>query len=207
MLECMVPCKELEIERQRGKTEMIKAKPVTYGDCNFRSTIEARWAIVFDTLGAKWKYEIQHYDFGLKNPSLSDEYEFDSYVNEVLSENYWDDRDEIVSSCYSDRYARHMYLPDFWLPTFEHWVEIKGKPPTYEEQRKARDLTFKTNKPITILWGYIPYPKEEDWGKCTEVFGGDMNIIALFVLEYGIKAIGQAFNAARSARFEHGEKP
>lgn len=35
----------------------IPAKPVTYGGVTFRSTLEARWAFFFDSLGIRWEYE------------------------------------------------------------------------------------------------------------------------------------------------------
>ena len=35
----------------------IPVKPTTYGGVQFRSRLEARWAIVFDSLGVGWEYE------------------------------------------------------------------------------------------------------------------------------------------------------
>ena len=53
---------------------------------NFRSRLEARYAVMFEKMGMDWRYEIQGFDLG-------------------------DDRP---------------YLPDFWLPELELYVEIKG---------------------------------------------------------------------------------
>lgn len=64
------------------KIEPIETK---YKGYRFRSRLEARWAVFFDTLGIKWEYESEGYDLG---------------------EAGW-------------------YLPDFWLPEFMIWVEIK----------------------------------------------------------------------------------
>lgn len=36
---------------------MINARPVTYQSTNFRSILEARWAIMMDSLGWIWDYE------------------------------------------------------------------------------------------------------------------------------------------------------
>lgn len=44
-----------------------------YAGCRFRSRLEARWAVFFDTLGIKWEYEPQGYTVGPdKRPYLPD---------------------------------------------------------------------------------------------------------------------------------------
>lgn len=40
---------------------MIKAIDTRYGGCNFRSRLEARWAVFFDHIGVEWQYEPQGY--------------------------------------------------------------------------------------------------------------------------------------------------
>lgn len=125
-------------------------------------------------------------------------------MNEALYENDWDDREDVIRDAYRHRYERRMYLPDFWLPEFSHWVEIKGKAPIYEEKMKASHLATRSGKPVTILWGHIfpdPYHPNAIWGECTEVFGEGWNIIALFALSYSITSLDHAFAAARSVRF------
>lgn len=66
---------------------MIKAIETVYNGYRFRSRLEARWAVFFDTLGIEYQYEVEGFDLG---------------------EAGW-------------------YLPDFWLPTFEHgmYCEVK----------------------------------------------------------------------------------
>lgn len=66
----------------------VRAIETSYRGYRFRSRLEARWAVFFDSLRLVWEYEPQGY-------------EFDS----------------------GDR-----YLPDFWLPTMNLWVEIKPVP-------------------------------------------------------------------------------
>jgi hypothetical protein len=41
---------------------MIKAIETAYQGYKFRSRLEARWAVFFDTLGIKWEYEKEGYD-------------------------------------------------------------------------------------------------------------------------------------------------
>lgn len=43
---------------------MIKAIPTFYNGFQFRSRLEARWAVFFDTLGVEYEYEKQGYDLG-----------------------------------------------------------------------------------------------------------------------------------------------
>jgi len=62
----------------------LKAIETIYSGFKFRSRLEARWAVFFDTLGIPYEYEPE----GFELPSG------------------W-------------------YLPDFWLPEQELWIEIK----------------------------------------------------------------------------------
>jgi hypothetical protein len=43
------------------KTVTIKAIETFYAGCRFRSRLEARWAVLLDTLGIRWVYEHQGY--------------------------------------------------------------------------------------------------------------------------------------------------
>lgn len=42
----------------------LTAIETTYGGCRFRSRLEARWAVFFDTLDVSWQYEPQGYTVG-----------------------------------------------------------------------------------------------------------------------------------------------
>jgi hypothetical protein len=44
----------------------IKAIETAYKCYRFRSRLEARWAVFFDTLGIKWEYETEGFQFGSK---------------------------------------------------------------------------------------------------------------------------------------------
>lgn len=46
------------------------------------------------------------------------------------------------------------YLPDFWLPQFDAWFEVKGQPMNEDEQRKARYLASE-HKPVITAAGAI----------------------------------------------------
>lgn len=47
------------------------------------------------------------------------------------------------------------YLPDFWLPQFETWVEIKGQAPDDDAWRKLMRLVRQTGKAGFMFWGAI----------------------------------------------------
>lgn len=81
----------------------IKAIETFYKGYHFRSRLEARWAVFFDTLGIQWKYEDQGFE------------------REVFD---YDRQGEVKAS----RIER--YLPDFYLPNRYGsggiYVEVKG---------------------------------------------------------------------------------
>ena len=52
------------------------------------------------------------------------------------------------------------YLPDFWLPTMDSWLEIKGAFPSAEEQAKCEKLAIGTRKTVYLSWAAIPSAKE-----------------------------------------------
>jgi hypothetical protein len=64
----------------------IKAIETVYKGHRFRSRLEARWAVFFDSLGIKYQYELEGFE--------------------------------------CDEGGR--YLPDFYLPDSQTWVEVKG---------------------------------------------------------------------------------
>jgi hypothetical protein len=52
------------------------------------------------------------------------------------------------------------YLPDFWLPKQECWVEIKGKEPTEEESELVNKLAGYSGHTVYIFFGQIEIPNE-----------------------------------------------
>ncbi len=45
------------------------------------------------------------------------------------------------------------YLPDFWLPSQERWLEVKGAAPTFDEQKKAQWLADGTGFDVLLVFG------------------------------------------------------
>lgn len=75
----------------------VKAIETRYAGCRFRSRLEARWAVFFDRFSISWEYEPQGYVVG-----------------------------GFEGSGFAPAVPGRPYLPDFWLPAEQLWVEVKG---------------------------------------------------------------------------------
>lgn len=88
-------------------TSTIRPIETRYAGCRFRSRLEARWAVFFDTLGVRWEYEPEGFVVSMAE----------------------DENGEILSS--------RAYLPDFWLPDLETYVEVKGSDDQVDDGYRA----------------------------------------------------------------------
>jgi hypothetical protein len=104
----------------------IKAKPTKYKNTLFRSRLEAKWAIFFDELGIKWKYEPEF-----------DYVEFGGFLIP--------------------------YKPDFYLPDYDLWIEVKAKSIRQLSDGEIRKIVgwAKTNLEILVLSGEPRIPHED----------------------------------------------
>jgi hypothetical protein len=141
----------------------IKAIETLYKGYRFRSRLEARWAVFFDSLAWNWSYELEGYKFA-------------------------------DGTC---------YLPDFYLPDLEIFVEIKGQEPTAEEYKKADNLK-KSGKPVLILVG-PPWAAHSWWFTNGDPDYSRMQLLAGVIDGWTFKSITAAQLDAKQARFEHGE--
>lgn len=192
-----------------GEDMYIRPIETKYSGARFRSRLEARWACFFNSLGLLWEYEKEGFDMGGRK-----------------------------------------YLPDFYLPHIDTWLEIKpGDPldwpdhPVFDYLTQIND-PFPDNFPLQrfiILKGFpwVSPPKkpniidEEGWQYCGYIFGdndyrfcecpvcGEINItwsglgdrvchggheyVPRRVTTHTPKLLN-AYRAAKSARFEFGEK-
>jgi hypothetical protein len=103
--------------------ENIKAIETNYKGYKFRSRLEARWAVFFDSAQIPWEYEPEGY---------------------VLSDG-------------------RKYLPDFYLPSEEIFVEVKGVAPNDDVYEKLKRFSIEKNTPILLVLGVL------DKGGC-EIF-------------------------------------
>lgn len=68
---------------------MIKAIPTKYKGYEFKSRIEARWAVFFDSLGLKWEYEKEGYVLSDGTWYLPDFWLPDLYMRDKESKGVW----------------------------------------------------------------------------------------------------------------------
>ena len=74
-----------------------KSLPTYYKGITFRSRLEARWAIILDELGISWEYEPEAI---------------------IIEGSHFPD------PCNPETFG---YLPDFYLPQYKAFMEVKGK--------------------------------------------------------------------------------
>jgi hypothetical protein len=91
----------------------IKAIETVYNGYRFRSRLEARWAVFFDTLGVDYRYEAEGFDLG----------------------------------------ETGYYLPDFWLPEYKMFVEVKPDTNISDQERaKAINLVKLSGKDLIMVF-------------------------------------------------------
>ena len=105
----------------------LKAIETEYSGYKFRSRLEARWAVFFDVLGVEYRYEDEGYDLSS-----------DSEMSKPLGNDTW-------------------YLPDFWLPQLNAWLEVKPTEPTKRELDKCVALHCQGTHPVLIGVGEPGY--------------------------------------------------
>lgn len=98
---------------------MGEIKPIEtyYNGYRFRSRLEARWAVFFDSLGIVYEYEPQGFNIG-----------------------------------HNER-----YLPDFYLPNLNYYIEVKGKNNHMLADMDKIEKFIMKNKTIVMILGNIPY--------------------------------------------------
>lgn len=188
---------------------MIRAIETRYAGCRFRSRLEARWAVFFDALGVRWEYEPQgfHLPSGPYLPDFElfglggDGNGYDSLWFEVKPDGQTSgDRDDDRWGELASGTGRPMIVafgmprpspdlawssthPDGWMELYDvnGWDNYRAFAICPACERIG--ITFE-GRPGRVCW------HSEDEGKYSSVHP---NILA-------------AYEAARSARFEHGEQ-
>lgn len=172
----------------------VEIKPIqtNYKGYRFRSRLEARWAVFFDAMGYRWEYEPEGY---------------------ILE-------------------GGERYLPDFWLPEYKMFAEVK---PQGGRSNKIHLLAIQSKTAGVCLCGlprfdyypcliWCPYSEDQcldgfvclddadhdktfrfrpfDDVRCQALHGNNewWKMEGCYSQEYR-----DSVNAAKSARFEHGE--
>lgn len=195
----------------------LKAIQTEYKGYKFRSRLEARWAVFFDTLGVKWEYEPKGYDLGNGVYYLPDFLLHDVTVNHGLFQRHCDIYVE-VKGVMTDEDARKIirfsdlgYEDEHRDGVSNTAVLVVGNIPEGESMRDLiwdmQELAYKGNPPYynfeTIDGDYFAaYPGVDKHGTFT-LFGDDSS----YTWSMDEKATEHAYRIARQARFEHGETP
>jgi hypothetical protein len=128
--------------------------------------------VFFGTLGIKWWYEPE--GFSLR-------FDYETYAADMVAlykkagiYEKWGLRAEDMARKF--RYLdgeEYSYLPDFYLPELNYWIEVKGLNPTREEIEKAlmlKRMAFEAGLGVSndlgrqgvfIIYGDIPWPFPE----------------------------------------------
>jgi len=190
-------------------TTVIKAIETEYAGCRFRSRLEARWAVFFDHLGIKWEYE--HEGLDIDGVRYLPDFVLPAFVGIDLFvevKGHMDERgmEKVLALAGAGRMVlvlRNVPRPDELGPHFllfrgdekpitAHWVSM------FPIAREGRHFTLTPHGwplddrggPAQVLQGAVKLANEPAPGG--------------FVLVS--TPVGEAFEAARSARFEFGER-
>lgn len=100
------------------------------------------------------------------------------------------------------------YLPDFWLPAADAFIEVKPYgAPLIDDLELCRALASETGYDVLLVCGGPGWDTEAI--RFSPDYAARLTTLAWFLQERGLSRgqIGMGFDAARSARFEHGEHP
>lgn len=194
---------------------MIKAIETRYAGCRFRSRLEARWAVFFDRLNIPWEYEPQGYELP------SGRYLPDFYLPKQAA------HFEVKGVAPDDKYAE--LLADLVRATKQRLVLAVGSipnPDAYEVQAEgALGATFWMEifdgRPVEGPDGVqdFGWDNYQTWSRCDRCGSLDVQYDHRFCrnycgcyagqefsVHYADEVVLDAYTAARSARFEHGER-
>ena len=158
-------------------------KPIEthYKGYRFRSRLEARWAVFFDTLGIEWVYEPEGFDLGDGFYYLPDfrliEARLPLWI-EIKSNKPTEEEIEKATRL-------HQQSKDIVVITWDDF--------------EPRDYARFCYTPTSLMF----HTDDQGIFHCDK-FGG---LIAIAVNRKSDSGIKEALKAARSARFEHGETP
>lgn len=177
---------------------MIKPIETVYKGYRFRSRLEARWAVYFDAIGIDWEYEKEGYDLGDGFYYLPD-----FWLPQV---NMWGEVKPIdFSSTEIEKVERLVRgtgkacLLLVGLPDTKTYDAVESIYPPCDDILPPYDL-IRINYLLTM---YHNYPVDEGRFYCMP--GECLDTVDDFYLN-GFDDIPPAVDAAKQARFEHGEQ-
>lgn len=203
--------------------DRIPAIETHYGGCRFRSRLEARWAVFFDTLGIEWQYEPQ----GFELPS--GRYLPDFLVGDDSGPRAWIEIKGPYPTAREQQLAVELALVtntfvailhgDIPRQLVDHNLETNQIPginvrPEYSSRVSSSrveggaKITTTTETHVAVPGGWSPtgysrqlHPIGESYDVCHECGHADFRPQQ----DLNKVRINNALTAARSARFEFGE--
>ncbi len=211
---------------------MIKAIETRYKGYRFRSRLEARWAVFFDKMGWNWKYEHQGYEIGWEDtipwlPDFEIEIPFSDDMKDDIVQSFYvevkGDPNFFSDGEWLDRFDFNGGPPGFFdsggLPLDPYTMDSKskrllilGQIPMQQNGCLALPVVYHHSGVIT-QWGGVCGEKIQSLGPLEGFFGlpstYQLKDFQPRILKTPliIKRVMNALDAARSARFEHGETP
>lgn len=189
--------------------QAIKAIKTVYKGYRFRSRLEARWAVFFDAVDVKWEYEKEGYDLGKAGRYLPDFWlpEIGPRGMFVEIKGDWPTQEEEDKcSILRDELGVPSYIvsgvPGERLGTMYCWDSCDSGGGCYDGDECS--IIWPCSSPFVIVSHEdsrisrdrdLHLSEEYDWCEARYQSGGD------------IDHQKWASDVARSARFEHGEKP
>jgi len=178
---------------------MIRAISTRYKGYNFRSRLEARWAVFFDAAGIKWEYEAQGFVVG-KVPYLPD-----FYLPELV--------------CYFEVKGSNEYDPEFFR-CFAREIECRvvvaeGQIPSPQEITFSDDIGLQVFDPSDakgLSGGSMAWGQRDMFLVCdgcdriaimNEVYSSLKGGCSCGDEQARLMPLSGALTAARAARFEH----
>lgn len=207
----------------------IKAIETNYAGCRFRSRLEARWAVFFDTLGIRWEYEPEGFetsagrylpDFRIHVPQVKD-YDATHYHQWFEVKPPHAPEDPRHEAFVQDSDAPLIVARD--LPR-DYVDQLREWPLTIHWARRNREPVGRAGAAFAQLepwhrpeWSfYCALGDQRHW--CQEHFRDSIETAPHLAVqcvydtgpesrEYPVHcpAVDAAYTAARSARFEFGE--
>ena len=173
----------------------MKAIETKYKGYRFRSRLEARWAIFFDSLGQRWDYELEGFEFENGVKYLPD---FKIYWSSEGNDGYWievkgakPNKDEIEKA---DLLRKETNTPVFiyWgSPWPDEWKIV-----VIAKDGKVIDAYFDEKDCV--------FRREDDhYASSTTPFSFHFQVLPTRIKQNKFQC---AFDDARGARFEHGEQ-
>lgn len=186
----------------------IKAIQTAYKGYHFRSRLEARWAVFFDALGLKWEYEPEGFEMpgGVRYLPDFKVYGTDTNGDKII---YWfevkPENHDLTDSESEKINAFAQYKPSNSGAQTE-FIVVDGLPDVKKTYKSLFDDAQSWNH---ILWS----PRRRPWSGMWEDQTAEEMIEEIGGVGYHnekrggnwLKDYHDACNAARSARFEHGQ--